>query len=377
MAHAHLSFGIEEEFLLVDPLTRDVLAQPAAELFQNCREAFAEHFCQEMFQSQVELRSPILHSQEQARQWLVDSRQRLAQITAVYDSAPLCVGAHPFADWRRQRPGDTPQQRQLHADYRDIALSSLLCGLHVHVGIPAGVDRVRLLNRLLPWLPLLLALSASSPFWEGRYTGLASQRRSLCSAWPRMNQPPPLHDEQDFQAQVAALQTARAIREPSQVWWFLRPSQRFHTLELRITDACPVLEDVLCIAGLFRELAQALLDERIASPATPPWVLEENYWRAKRDGLRACFVDGQGKECLTSDAWLAALQAAGLESAAQARRIVRDGNSAERQLRLWREACAGEQTEHQALCRVVDALRMETACATLAPSPGEGQALSV
>ena len=375
MAHTPLSFGIEEEFLLIDPLTRDVLPEPAPELFKACREAFADHFCREMFLSQVELRTPVLHDLGEARQWLGDSRQRLAQIAAVYDTAPLCVGAHPFADWRHQRPGETPRQRQLHADYRDVALSSLLCGLHVHIGIPPEVDRIRLLNQLLPWLPLLLALSASSPFWEGRSTGLVSQRRNLCSSWPRMNLPPLLDDEQAFQAHVVALRTANAIREPGQVWWCLRPSQRFHTLELRISDACPVLEDALCIAGLYRELAQALLDGRIESPSVPAWVQEENYWRAKRDGLQARYLDHHGRERLSCATWLDTLQAAGCDSAAAAQRILREGNSAQRQLRLWREACAAPMDERQALCRVVDSLRLESACAPLQPAVG-GAAVS-
>lgn len=363
MAQSPLSFGIEEEFLLIDPLTRDVLPEPAPALFEACREAFGEHFCREMFLSQIELRSPILHDLAAARQWLGESRQQLARLAAVHDIAPLCVGAHPFADWRRQRPGETPRQRQLHADYRDVALSSLLCGLHVHVGVPPEVDRIHLLNQLQPWLPLLLALSASSPFWEGRPTGLVSQRRNLCSNWPRMNLPPRLDDEQAFQAHVVALRTANAIREPGQVWWCLRPSQRFHTLELRISDACPVLDDALCIAGLFRELAEALLDRRLVSPRVPAWVQEENYWRSKRDGLQARYLDEQGRERLSCAAWLDALHAAGVDSAAAARRILHQGNSAQRQLQLWREARAAQEDEHQALCRVVDMLRLESACA--------------
>jgi len=370
-----LSFGIEEEFLLVDLASRDMPPRPPAELLDVCRQTFGMHLAEEMFQSQIELVSPILQTLDEARAWLCDSRRRLSAAAADFGIGVLGAAAHPFADWREQLPSDSANYHQLFADYREIAQRSLVSGLHVHVGVPAGYDRIEVLNRVLSWLPLLLALSCSSPLWGGRDTGLASYRRTLCGEWPRMGIPESLPNETAFAAYVDLLISAGALRKRGDIWWFIRPSARFATLELRIADACPLPEDALCIAGLFRALVAWALDAEERSEAElQRLVLEENYWRARRDGCAARFLDARGHGELSTGDWLAELELlvgehGEAESFAQARRILRDGNSAERQRRVLQHAVEAGLAPRQALAAVVDSLLEETAARSVRSGP--------
>lgn len=367
-----LTFGIEEEFLLVDPATRDVVPLPSPEFLRACGDAFGDRLAGEMFQCQLELVSPVLHDLQQARRWLRESRGMLAETAARFDLAPLCAGAHPFADWRAQIGNPSPHYQQLFTDYRDIAASSLLNGLHVHVGVPAGIDRIGVMNRVLPWLPLLLALSASSPFWEGRRTGMASYRRTLCGLWPRMNLPEPLANEDDYRARTAALVAAKALRRKADIWWFIRPSTRFPTLELRITDACPLLEDTLCIAAMFRALVEwTSEDDRKPDQLAQRWVVEENYWRARRDGIQAVFIDRDGVERDVAS-WLRELEGViGSEAPTHAQAVLSRGNSSQRQLIAHEEALQAGLSERQALEKVVELVLSETAETSTPLTSGE------
>lgn len=364
------TFGIEEEFLLVDPLSRDVVAQPPAGFIEACRQACGPCLAEEMFRSQIELVTPVLHDLDGARACLLKGRQRLSAVAESFGLGLYGAATHPFADWRQQLATDSPHYAQLFADYRDVAQRSLLSGLHVHVGVPAEVDRVRVMNRVLPWLPLLLTLSASSPFWSGRRSGLHSYRRALCGEWPRMGIPEALPDEAAFQAYVDLLLASESIRRRGDVWWFIRPSARFPTLELRIADACPRVADVLCIAGLFRGLIAWAIEA-----GDPPdmnlqrLVLEENYWRARQLGGAAHFLDVDGRSTLDALNWLALLreriggwvEAFGDgEVFEQAQRILRDGSSAQRQLALYEQMRNSGLAQRQALAAVVDQVLEET-----------------
>jgi glutamate---cysteine ligase / carboxylate-amine ligase len=374
------TFGIEEEFFLVDLASRDIAALPPAGCIEALRQAFGGRLAEEMFRSQIELVTPVLHDLATARSCLIDGRQRLAKIAEQFGLGLYGAATHPFADWRQQLATDSPHYSQLFADYRDVAQRSLLSGLHVHVGVPAEVDRVRVMNRVLPWLPLLLTLSTSSPFWQGRRAGLLSYRRALCGEWPRMGIPEALPDEASLQAYVDLLLASDSIRKRGDVWWFIRPSARFPTLELRIADACPLVADVLCIAGLFRGLVAWAIEA-----GDPPdmslqrLVLEENYWRARRLGGAAQFLDVDGRSALPAMDWLERLreriepwvEAFGDgEVFEQARRILRHGSSAERQLARYESERESGLDQRQALAAVVDMVLEETRARPRADEPG-------
>ncbi|MBB1605071.1 MULTISPECIES: carboxylate-amine ligase [unclassified Pseudomonas] len=360
-AHPPARFGIEEEAFLVDGASLDLARQVPPEWVQACRRALGNCFAEEMFQCQAELVSPVFRQLGEAAAFLARGRAQLAELAQAHGLRSLVVGAHPFSRLADAAPSEPAHYRALFEDYVQPARNSLLCGLHVHVEVPPGLDRVALMNRVLPWAPLLLALSCSSPFWQGRHTGLASYRRALSGQWPRMDIPPWFDDEPAYQAYLKLLHTRGLMREPGHAWWFVRPSARYPTLELRISDACPRLADALCIAGLFRALlTQAMADADAEEPHRLRALLAENYWQAQRHGCRARFLLADG-DCVDLARWLAlawgqcgtAARAGNEWAYAHACRLIREGGSAVRQVRSFRRHLARGGDVDEALREVV------------------------
>ena len=358
------TFGIEEEYLLLDLASRRVLTTPSTDIAKRCRKVLGKHFADEMFLSQIELASPVFGNLLEARRFILDSRSRLIE-TLVEEGAGLyCAASHPNAPWLRQKARPNAHYQQLFEDYRHVARRSLLNGLHVHVGVPAGHDRMQLINRVLYWLPLLLALSASSPLWMGQATGYMSYRRVICGEWPHMGLPEPLQDWSAYQRYRALLQRTGALAAEGDFWWAIRPSRRFPTVELRICDACPELEDALCLAGLFRHLVEHCLQSahQVASISRElRWVTQENYWRALRYGRLAEFIGVHEQQPVTALGWLSQLQCCypaqtldGEWAFNRAERILREGSSADLQLASLRQAREGGASSSQALNAVVD-----------------------
>jgi len=366
---APCNFGIEEEYLLVDRASGQVLARPSLAVARLCREVMGKYLAEEMFRSQIEIASPVFGNLHQAREFFTQSRQHLAKALAEENVGLFCAASHPSSLWLRQQPRPTPHYRQIFQDYQHVARRSLLSGLHVHVGVPEGCDRIQLINRVLYWLPLLLLLSTSSPLWGGQITGYMSYRRVICGEWPHMGLPEPLADWPAYQRYRTLLHRTGALAADGALWWAIRPSHRFPTVELRITDACPRLEDALCIAGLFRHLV-----EHCAVPRYDPqplsreirWVTQENYWRALRYGRQGTYIGVHDQHPVTALGWLAQAQAqfgcdtADADRAFQhARRILTEGTSAERQLASLEQARRGGLDHRQALRVVVDELLEE------------------
>lgn len=339
---------------------------------EDGRRELGERLTREMFAAQFEVVTPVLRSLDEARQCLGDARRVLARLAAGYGCGILAAGTHPLEQWRRVRATDMARYRAIFDDYRIVASRSVLAGLHVHVGVPEGVDRIRLMNRLTPWLPLLLGLSASSPFWDGRPCGLMSYRQAVCDEWPRMGIPDHFRDDAEYQRYLEVMTDTACIDSAINLWWNIRPSLRYPTLELRIADACPRLEDALCIAGLFRAmLAHALKaphDAWFDDPLTRILTLE-NRWRAKRRGLRGRFIEPRTRRTLSFSAWLEevlhgiAWQVPPADRAilTHARQLARLGGSAEAQLRTYRRARSAGADRRQALHDVVDGLMAQTA----------------
>lgn len=361
-------FGIEEEYLLVALDSRQVVTTPGAPALAACREVLGQYFAQEMFQSQIELASPIFYSMAQAREFLRSHRQRLASALAVNGLGICAAGSHPFGAWWFQQPASGEHFRALFEDHRLVARRSLVCGLHVHVGIAPGHDRIHLINQLLPWLPLLLVLSTSSPFWEGQASGYRSYRRVLCNEWPRMGLPERLKDWNDYQRYLDLLRRTGALGPESDCWWLIRPSRRYPTVELRLADGCPHLEDGLCIAEMFRQM----VEHSVETPAQgsqltceAQWLTQENLWRAMRDGRDGCFIDPVAQGPVSAHAWLLELQARfaiDSEHIDHAARILTTGTNADQQLAVYYQSLAQGATHQRALNDVVDGQLQNTAC---------------
>lgn len=355
------TFGIEEEYLLVGLVTGQVIAEPLPAVVRCCRNALGPWFAEEMFRSQIELVSPIFDTLHQAAGFFTEQRQRLSQALADQGVGIYCAASHPSAQWLRQRPRDSSHFRQLFHDYRLVAQRSLLNGLHVHVGVPNGADRMQIINRVMYWLPLLLTLSTSSAYWDGQDTGYMSYRRVLCGEWPHMGLPESLPDWCAYERYRALLQRTDSLAEDGDFWWAIRPSRRFPTVELRICDGCPRLDDALAIAGLFRHLVESALN-RDDGPADPEmrWVTQENYWRAMREGRHATFIGIHEQQAVSAEGWLAQLQKQcpadtvdAERSFAQALRILREGTSADRQRVAYALARDDGLDNRQAMHKVV------------------------
>ncbi|HKS11827.1 MAG TPA: carboxylate-amine ligase, partial [Pseudomonas sp.] len=286
-------FGIEEEYLLVDRTSGQVVARPSPRIVKLCRDVIGQYLAEEMFRSQIEIASPVFANTHQAREFFTSSRRGLVTALAEENVGLYCAASHPSALWARQQPRPSAHYRQVFDDYQHVARRSLLSGLHVHVGLPDGCDRIQLINRVLYWTPLLLILSTSSPLWGGQVTGYMSYRRVMCGEWPHMGLPEPLADWSAYQRYRALLQRTGALAVDGAMWWAIRPSHRFPTVELRMTDACPRLEDTLCIAALFRHLVEHCAVPHYDVPNLSReirWITQENYWRALRYGRKGEYI---------------------------------------------------------------------------------------
>ena len=366
-------FGIEEEYFLTDLTTRQMLAEPAHPLLVECREAVGKGFAYEMFQGQIEVASPIFTSTAEAADYLHGVRTRLNRALSGHGLGLLCAGSHPLAFWRDQRATPLPHFAQLFAEYQTVAQRSVLCGLHVHVEIPEGIDRIAVMNEVSPWLPLLLMLSCSSPFWQGAASGFMSYRQVVCDGWPRMGIPEHFENEREYQRYLALMQRIGAIEQGGNGWWGLRPASRYPTLELRMTDACSRLADALLLANLFRVMvafAITCANPGAGHDAISRWLLEENRWQAKRHGSQGRFAVDAGGTVLSAGQWLHRAQLLFVETAEQvgepqifeqAKALLLHGNSATRQLACHAKASAQEPDPQRSLQAVVDHLLEETA----------------
>lgn len=360
------TFGLEEEFFLVNPVTRNAAARVPKLLLKLCRQRFGEVVAHELLQSQIEISSPVFDRDDEAREEMRRLRRGIAEIAAAAGLRIVAAGTHPLSAWQQQAHTEKSRYARIVDDFQILGRRNLFCGLHVHVAPPVGVDRVALMNRLMPWLPLLLALSTSSPFWSRRRTGLLSYRQSAYDEWPRSGIPDFFADEAEYGAFRDLLVRAGAMADGSYLWWAIRPAQDHPTLELRIADCCTHLDDALALAALFRCLVRAHVrrpELGAARSALTRRLIDENRWRAKRFGLEAQFIDehdGATRSCaqwLDAALALVADDARRLECEAALRHlgtIFARGTSAHEQLAVYRTRREAGASSVEALREVVD-----------------------
>jgi len=292
-------FGIEEEYFLVDAETKMVAITRPEAFFAAAKKAIGPQIKGEMLQSQIELTTAPHVSMASARAELKYLRQTLAAVAREYGLAILASGTHPTAIWEYVRQTPTQRYDMVMHDLQMIGQRNMLCGMHVHVELPDPDDRVDVMYRMLPYLPLFVALATSSPFWQSRPTGLMGYRLAAYDELPRTGVPELFRRREDFDAYIAALTRAGVIEDSSFVWWAIRPSLQHKTLELRAPDSCTFLEDTLAIAALYRSLARMLsrqpwLNWELTAVARA--IVVENKWRAQRYGIHGTFVTDNGAE---------------------------------------------------------------------------------
>jgi carboxylate-amine ligase len=341
------TIGIEEEFFLFERESGDAVRTASHAFLAECRRRCGAQVQREMLQCQLEIVSAPHARVGDVIAELAVLRREIDAIGAVHDVAIAAAGTNPLADWRAQSLTAKPRYAEIRDDLGIIGLRNLVCGMHVHVALPDNVDRVMVMNRLIPYLPLLFALSTSSPFWDGRPTGLRAYRLAAYRELPRTGLPPALADSADYDAYVAALVAAGAMPDSSHVWWAVRPSLRYPTLELRVTDSCTSLGDVAAVAALYQCLVAEMSARGAAQPQTTPLeraIAEENLWRVQRHGLDAPFIDGpsggvaSARECLAALRMALEPRAQALDCAGELARldgILRRGTSADRQIAIY------------------------------------------
>jgi carboxylate-amine ligase len=368
-----LTLGLEEEYLLVDRETGAVAAEPPDELFEALNERTAGRAFPEFLRAQVEVATPVCRDIGEARVELSGLRRAVIEEAGRFGLAPIAASSHPFSLTSKQKRTDKERYVALLEEMQGAARRMMICGLHVHIGVEDDDLRIDLMNQLTYFLPHLLALSCSSPFWEGERTGLMSFRLMIFNGVPRTGLPEQFSSWGEYRRHTDVLVETGIIADNSRIWWDLRPSARYPTLETRVMDCCTSLEDALGLAALNQCLVRMLWRLRRANQRWRMYshlLLGENRWRAMRYSYDAGLLDlGRQRvvpfaELLEEMVALVAEDAAVLGCSAEIARlpdILARGTSAHRQVQVFERAVADGASQEDALRAVVNWLVNETA----------------
>jgi glutamate---cysteine ligase / carboxylate-amine ligase len=366
-----LTLGVEEEYLLIDPKTGDT-SNPPPKFFKACKEALGTSVTHEFLQCQIEIATPICQNVSDARKYLTKSRKSLSEIAATFDLRIMAASTHPFTSWREQKPTEQERYTKMAKDLQGAIRRMLICGTHVHVGILDPGLRIDVMNQVRYFLPHMLALSTSSPFWEGELMGMKSYRLSVFDGMPRTGIPEAMASIGEYERMIGMLTSAGVIEDASKIWWDIRPSVNFPTLEARVCDMCTNLEDTLAIVAMYQCLVRMLIHlkgRNIKWRNYPALLIGENRWLAQRFGVRGELIDfGKGRLVPFKELneemigfLLQHAQALGCErELLHTRTIVERGSSACRQVAIYEQETRAGASKKDALKSVVDHLIAET-----------------
>ncbi len=289
------TLGIEWELQLIDARSRR-LRQDAREvlaLLPGLSESGDPKIRHELMQSTIEVVTGICSTAAEAKADLATTIRELQRITAARGTILACAGTHPVSDWRDARMAPIQRYAELVEQMQWLARRIQTFGVHVHVGLRDGSRAIPIVNALAAYLPHFLALTASSPYWCGQDTGLASSRSVVFGALPTAGPPPKLATWSEFEDYMDTLLRAGTIRSIKEVWWDIRPHPDFGTVEIRMFDGLPTLREIGMVAALSQCLVQLFdfqLDRGYTLPAPAAWVIRDNKWRATRYGLDAIVI---------------------------------------------------------------------------------------
>ena len=304
MTPEKFTLGIEEEFQLVDPKTRELVSHVSAILEEGI-ELLGEQIKPEMIQSQVEVGTNICRDINEAREDITHLRSVISALARRNGMAIVAASTHPISHWRDQTIFDDARYKLLIEELQMVASSLLICGMHVHVGMPDRERAIQIMNAGRYFLPHVLALSTSSPFWLGFNTGLKSYRSEVFKKFPRTDIPDHFDSYASFQRYIDLLIKTGCIDNGKKIWWDVRPHPFFPTLEFRICDIPTRVDDTIAIAGLFQAIVaklDRLIDKNLGFRLYRRMLVQENKWRAVRYGLDGKMIDfGKQKEVPTRD----------------------------------------------------------------------------
>jgi len=345
---ADFTLGIEEEFQIIDPVTRDLKAH-ITEMVEDGRMILGEQFKEEMHQSMVEVGTGICANVQEARADVVRLRKTIHELAGRKGMRIAAASTHPFSDWEMSQI--TPNERYFHLieEMQHLARSLLIFGLHVHVGIDNREAAIHLMNAARYFLPHVLALSTSSPFWVGRNTGLKSYRCEVFKKFPRTDIPDYFSSAGEFDKYVDLLVKTNCMDNAKKIWWDVRPHPFFPTLEFRICDLPSRVDEVITIAALFQAIVAKLYKlyrQNMGFRLYRRALIQENKWRAVRWGIEGKLIDfGKQKEVPVRDLILELLdfvddvvdELGSRKEIEYVHTILERGTSADRQLKVFAE----------------------------------------
>ena len=341
-------------------------------MIEECRERLGEQVTTELMQCQIEVGTAVAQTVQEARADLARLRRTVSEAVRQHGFEIIAASTHPFAQAREIRRTRKERYDTLAVQLQEVARRLLISGMHVHVGLDGDELRNDFIGQASYVLPHLLALSTSSPFWQGNDTGLKSYRIAVWDEMPRTGLPELFESFAEYERHVRILVDCGVIRDSTELWWDIRPSLRFPTLEMRIPDLCTCLDDAICIAALYRcwlRLLYRLKRSNQRWRRYPRLLIEENRWRAHRFGIDEGLIDFGRSEMVPYPELVDEIIELVREDAEHfgcvseiehARTIIERGTSAHWQVATWREALADGADEREALVRVVDMLVEET-----------------
>ena len=371
-AEPSFTVGIEEEYLLVDRKTRDLVVDPPDSLMTECEKRLEGRVSPEFMQSQIEIGTSKCDNIKEAAEELAELRRTVSEVAGKHGLALIAASTHPFAQWDAQK--HTPKQRydDLARDLQGVVRRLLICGMHVHVGLDDDELRIDLMGQIAYFLPHLLVLTTSSPFWRGEDSGLKCYRLAVFDEMPRTGLPESFDSFGEYERHLATMVNAGLVEDGTKIWWDVRPSARFPTLEMRIADVCTRIEDSVTIAALYLCMLRMLYRLKRTNQRWRKYsnmLVQENRWRAQRYSYEKGLVDfGKGEIVPYEDLLeeiielieVDALALDCLDEVKHARNIVRHGTSAHRQLEVYHQACEEGAEKMEALRKVVDLLIEES-----------------
>ena len=340
------TLGIEEEFAIIDPDTRE-LRSHIQEILEGGKIVLKEQIKPEMHQSVVELGTEICDSIEHARTHVIHLRSKLAELAGKAGLKIASVGTHPFSHWRDQHITEGERYKQIIEDMQLLARANLIFGLHVHVGIPDREMAIHVMNQARYFLPHLYALSVNSPFWVGEDTGLKGYRLKVFERFPRTGIPDAFESLSEYEDYCKLLVKTGCIDNPKKIWWDIRLHPFFDTLEVRVCDAQTRVDDTVAIAALIQAVIAKLfklLHQNTTFRIYRRRLLDENRWRAARYGIDGKLIDfGRETEVDERSLLNELLEFVASEvddfgtqrEMAHIERIMREGTGADRQLAVW------------------------------------------
>jgi carboxylate-amine ligase len=364
------TLGIEEEFAIVDPKTRE-LRSHIQEILEGGKVMLKEQIKPEMHQSVVELGTEICQSIVEARAHVIDLRSKLAGLADRSGLKIASVGTHPFSHWRDQLITQGERYQEIVKDMQQLARANLIFGLHVHVGIPDRETAIHVMNQARYFLPHIYALSVNSPFWVGQNTGLKGYRLKVFERFPRTGIPDAFESLSEYEDYCKLLVKTGCVDNAKKIWWDIRLHPFFDTLEVRVCDAQSRVDDTLAIAALIQAIIAKLHKlqwQNMSFRIYRRRLIDENRWRASRYGIDGKLIDfGKETEVETRGLLNELLEFISTEvnelgsknEMAHVERIMREGTGADRQLVAWEHTRNMKGVVDQIVAETYEGLNVE------------------